>query len=48
VGGMIYDICKNILAIVGTIGLVAVIGFLTMFICLGIYYGIKEEIFKDL
>ena len=45
---MIYDICKSTLAIVGTIGLVAVIGFLTVFICLEIYYGIKKEVFKDL
>ena len=44
---MIYDICKSTLAVVGTIGLVTVIGFLTVFICSGIYYAIKKEIFKD-
>lgn len=45
---MIYDICLSTLAIVGTIGSVVVIVFLTVFISLGIYYAIKEEVFKDL
>jgi hypothetical protein len=45
---MIYDICKNTLAIVGTIGLVVVIVLLTVFISFGLWYAIKEQLFKDL
>lgn len=44
---MIYDICLSTLAIVGTIGLATVIVFLAVYICLIIYYAIKDAVFKE-